>query len=770
MKILSKLKFFLIFSSPIWLAAQEVNSHDDLCPFSSHSELGFTVLPATGALNWTLPAGEVPGAIPVPVVFRFRASVEASLTRPTQPCGEMTGHSVVNPLMASYRGIWGSLHFGFITPARELDGGITEEGTQVLEDGRVFRDQDWTGNVAVASDLPGDFGFVRPVGGYLLDITRTIGLYDATIADLGPWQSRVAKLTHAVQFKILLDRGRARVYAYHEALKAFVPVLWVDRSRNWVEFKWEEDNFVNKKVFTVRVSNPAGQGVQVSWAAPSLDAGTEEVDLLRADFLGMNAQSLLVRGFEGAPDQLPSSLSRLRPMARMLDVLPVGGPIGRPTRIQWGPPASLPLPEFMTALPEALDQLDSPVLEWTFTYADSSMAELASLRDPWGATTTFSFQDHLSPFGVPLIRSLNRSLTTVPSSGATRALTWSRTEPRFAGDRWIVSCHENLLIGKVDEERTITHSFDCSGTGAANSSLRAIRVQESSGVTMDIIYRPSLVDSRLSIPSRAHYSAPGKPDLEILLENDSHIFCQETDRGVGLALPVGFLAPESKVSAEDSLAGGKYRMIITRSMSPPFGPWIDEPQGGGDSRFGGGATVEVRASKSPVFGEWEPAGPFGPIWRGEIGRVYGRTLPGRSDPWIGKAQDQTNQQKIQNLQVINDSTKTTLDTQAIRDYLVAVGVETVKAAISSGIICGETAATIGAVLGVGVGGAALGGVGAMGGAIIAAVGALSYVGVTEGVKLQEILNKIRSSWEANYKAIQNYSNINCIGAPPEIRY
>ncbi|WP_316414586.1 hypothetical protein [Mesoterricola silvestris] len=118
----------------------------------------------------------------------------------------------------------------------------------------------------------------------------------------------------------------------------------------------------------------------------------------------------------------------------------------------------------------------------------------------------------------------------------------------------------------------------------------------------------------------------------------------------------------------------------------------------------------------------------------------------------------------------NDTMKSQMDSQAIKEYLTSVGVETIKAAIGSGIICGEAAVAIGAVLGFGVGGPPLGGVGAAGGAIIAGVGAMSYTGVTEGIKLQKTLNVIKSNWEADYRAVQSYSDINCIGEPPETRY
>jgi len=156
-------------------------------------------------------------------------------------------------------------------------------------------------------------------------------------------------------------------------------------------------------------------------------------------------------------------------------------------------------------------------------------------------------------------------------------------------------------------------------------------------------------------------------------------------------------------------------------------------------------------------------------WISGVGSHGTQGVP-NSIPGSAESQALANQERIRGLQIKNDEMKTKLDTQAIHDYLTTVGQDTIKAAVGSGIIFGEAATAIGAVLGLGIGGPPLGGVGAAGGAIIAGVGALSYTGVTEGIKLQKTLNTIKGNWEANHRAVQNYSDLNCLGELPELRY
>ena len=346
-------------------------------PFTSEGDpragAGFSLAASSGALAWALPVGTVPGAIPVPVVFRYQASMTTTLTQGGS--GERPSRPVLR-----YRGIWASLHFGFIAPSQNLGPGQTQEGVQILEDGMEFRDRDWLGR-DLSEALPLAFGFRAPAGGYARELSGTYGLYDAVLSGLGRWEAKVARLTGANRFKVLLDQDRARIYGYHDALKAFVPVLWVDRAGAWVEFRWRGGDAAGTTTFTVQVLNADRQGVQVAWAAQL--PGTGPGELLRADFIGLPAPSLQVEGFAGVASILPSSLdapagAEVRPVS-----LAVGGPVGRPTQVRLGTPDCQP--DFGPDLPLAPAQSGFPMQAWHFTYADATLADLRALRAPSGA-------------------------------------------------------------------------------------------------------------------------------------------------------------------------------------------------------------------------------------------------------------------------------------------------------------------------------------------------------------------------------------------------
>jgi len=137
------------------------------------------------------------------------------------------------------------------------------------------------------------------------------------------------------------------------------------------------------------------------------------VELLRADFLGLPAPPLRVLGYPGLPSKPPTSLN-LPGTTRVLAVpMAAAGPMGRPTRIQWGAPAQ----------------------EWTFTYADSSLTEVRALREPMGASTTFTFENCPCPFPGMLLRGVNSTLTVNPEAGTSTSHTWTRTGPSMEGKR-----------------------------------------------------------------------------------------------------------------------------------------------------------------------------------------------------------------------------------------------------------------------------------------------------------------------------------------------
>ena len=328
----------LAVAQPQASAAQSVLGPD--------AELGFGL--PTGTLAWTLPIATVPGDIPISVVFRYQASLPNA--------------------MGQWQ--WASLNFGYITvPGANKDQGVALEGTQTLEDGAQFLDTDWQGSIK-DGNWPSAFGLVAPSSGYATDGSRGYGLYTASPEELGAWREKVSQLTTMNQFKVLMDRKMARIFGYHESLKVFVPVLWVDRFGHWVGFQWNQRAWAGGDAFTVQVANASGKGVQLSWAPQG--ASTDVVDLLRADFIGLPAPTLLVRGYSGLPSQPSSpSLGPVTPVA--------GGTVGRPTQVRLGSPRGLAVPGYVQLLPEASEIISAPMREWTFAYADDNPAELASV-------------------------------------------------------------------------------------------------------------------------------------------------------------------------------------------------------------------------------------------------------------------------------------------------------------------------------------------------------------------------------------------------------
>lgn len=478
---------------------------------TSGNSAGWAVAPATGAFGWSLPIGVVPGDIPIPVVYRYQASVMSDLTQSItftiHPDGTKTPHYLA---VMRYRGIWGSLHFGFITPATGIVTGIPEDGTQVLEDGTLFRDSEWTTASPDGSSLPMDFGFNAPAAGYSLDSSGTYGLYSAALADLGSWSSKVSSLTTATQFKVLMDRGKARVYAYQGTLRSYVPVLWVDRFGHWVSFQWQIGTWSGMTSFTVTALNQSGKGVQVAWAVQS-GATSTEVDLLRADFIGVSAPSMLVRGYWGAATQLPVAMGA--PFAMLASMpLAVGGPVGRPTAIRVGSPSSpgLTVPGYVTSLPTP-PTTTAPELDWAFGFQDANLAELASLTDPLGVKTTLTFQTLAFANKAPYVRGVTSAASLDTATGVTHSQNWSYVIPATFGD-WTSTYTEGYSDGSSTEGRTVVYTF--STTNAISKSLQIVGASGNNQTTSyDLISTGE--DSSSMVANGTHVTATGKPNIDI---------------------------------------------------------------------------------------------------------------------------------------------------------------------------------------------------------------------------------------------------------------
>jgi len=134
----------------------------------------------------------------------------------------------------------------------------------------------------------------------------------------------------------------------------------------------------------------------------------------------------------------------------------------------------------------------------------------------------------------------------------------------------------------------------------------------------------------------------------------------------------------------------------------------------------------------------------------------------------GSSTSQTNPLVISFLSKANDFGKNTADCEAINAYLTSIGKRTITMAAFGAASLGETAATIGALFGFGVGTAPVGGAGAVTGGIIAGLGGLVSSAVPGGIELRDKFNRNDENWKANFRAIQNYSDTNCAGNKPDI--
>lgn len=483
------------------------------------SGAGWSVSPSTGTLGWTLPIGVVPGDIPVPVVYRYQASMTSDVATGVTYTRYPDGTSIPRYFSVTrHRGIWSTLNFGFISPARNLAFGLAEEGTQVLEDGTLFRDSDWATQAGDGSSLPLAFGLNAPSGGYVTDGSGRFGLYSASLADLGSWSTKVSQLTPTNQFRVLMDRNRARIYGYHVTLRAYVPILWVDRFQHWVTFQWQQSTWSGVNTFTVQVKNPSGLGVQLSWAAQN--SPTSVVDLLRADFIGIPSPSILVRGYTGPASLLPSSMT---PTGTLMQVpLAVGGPVGRPTLVRVAAPGSLPVPGFVPSVPSAPAVPAAPEVDWTFGYSDPNLAELGTLQDPLGVTTTFTFQSYAFPNNAPLLRGVSAASSVDGATGVVLSQNWSRVVPATVGGVWTVTATTGYSDGQATETRSTILSYPGSGVGYTEGALKSIQIQGTTN-SQTTAYDLSTMgaDGSLTTPGNAHITITGKPNTDFLQTLDT---------------------------------------------------------------------------------------------------------------------------------------------------------------------------------------------------------------------------------------------------------
>lgn len=480
---------------------------------------GWSVSSATGRLSLGLPVASVPGEIPIHLGYRWDGSPQLTSTT---PYGGSSTYS-------AFRGAFGAVHFGFIAQTSAL--GVPD--LYVLEDGRAvegwFPGSNFSSDVATggAFNLPPKFGFAAQAPANVkVNGDYSLVTYDAAASDLGSWASAIpapAGFPAPTAYKVVMDRSLARVYARLDALgqplasgasaPLWAPVLWIDRFGHSVAFHWSMNSAGLPAgvaaVYGLKALNQRGKGLLLQWARPS-SGGTLDWNL-RADFIGLDLPSMVMKGSAGASTTVPSGFTQ--GTAVQDNLLPVAGPVLSATQLQVGASASLPVPSWIGSgqpIPAATaGAASAPTQSWTLAY-DPATGVLNSLLDPRGLQTSFSYQAYTldSPpqaasakIGLSTLQFLGvtaaTTTDTTPGSGqswTTRSSTWSRTLPVSNGSAWLQPTWSSTAqshFGSGSDTRQLKTSFatTVSSTSPIAAYLHAEPLSEtvvdsSSGTTL----------------------------------------------------------------------------------------------------------------------------------------------------------------------------------------------------------------------------------------------------------------------------------------------
>jgi RHS repeat-associated protein len=348
---------------------------------------GWSVSPASGALSLKVPLATIPGEIPIPLCFQYWAT--SSLIQNVIPA-------------PSVNELWETPIRGRVL----FDSGLDDPNALLESDLVPYSPPD--GKPLVA---PTEFGFSAK--GWPQVQMHTSGQYIyylAESAELGRWSAKVATLVPqgiggldgrppaGIHCTVLMSRNIAQVCLFTGGAgnTMTLPILWVDRFGHFVSFKWTLARASPELyVFSVLALNQRGLGVQAQWAQRGKPAAVTSVaeTLFRADFIGFQAPSVQIEGYQG---DVPNAQTLGIPGRSFIDNRGGFGTLAfRPTRIRVDNPANLETPSWVSAglpIPAATGTDPwAPGLTWGFAYTPN-LAELASFTDPLGIITTFSYE------------------------------------------------------------------------------------------------------------------------------------------------------------------------------------------------------------------------------------------------------------------------------------------------------------------------------------------------------------------------------------------
>ena len=428
---------------------------------------GWGVEPARGYLGFTFPVGTLQGDIPVPVVLRFNATHVVEERTSINPDGSLAKVNEDRPVHAT-------LHFGFITPQNMYQNGYLLPQRWVLEDGTQLSWVD-PGTYSLDSlSLPTQFGLAAYTFNGQVSPDGNYALYDTNVEGLGRWASSIPwpfdYVPTTPHIKILMDHDRARVFVFAQPLNAWVPIMWLDRFGHRVTFAWKRSpDYLDD---SLTILNDNGKGLMVQW--PVAFGAVTETDLLRVDWVNVQAPSLYVTGYPFVSQDRPTGFDAVDP-----SYIPAGpvldNPffVGRPTRIRMGNPADLPSTTWIPLPPPVNEMPWAPVFQWGFEYSPMK-CELTAFTDPKGVRTTLSYtpaavtqsmveSSSANPV-INLFKPVTQAVGTDPLISLSLTQSWTRAIPSWNGSSyapssWTCMYSRHYSTGDASQEAKTQYTF-----------------------------------------------------------------------------------------------------------------------------------------------------------------------------------------------------------------------------------------------------------------------------------------------------------------------
>ena len=436
---------------------------------------GFVVKDRLQSPMFGITVGTIPGAMPIPVHLQIDGTVKSWArtggymvfddppTPPPYPPPTLV-ETWVETGQELFRPVYGTIHFGYYEPGSTF-GCLWEKSVLVLENGMAVDGfipySAYSPNQA--PKYPASFGLSGPGSSYVsLSGDGNYVVWDAVLASIGAsgsdWYSKLQSQATPVGFttpdnyKVVVSQDRARVYRYITNLGMYLPVMWKDRAGNSVTFKWERKTSGLPsgalEMICLTINNEQNKGAQIQWVVYP-DNGVNEVDIVRVDFVNVNAPSMHVKGYPGTSGQLPPGLTAaLTPnpslgIGQIMVARPkTGGPILRPTQIKLAGNRA-DLTAWWTvgwAIPAQAAGTRSGTRQWTLTYDGVYKNLIASFTDHKNLTTTFAYAQNSTdyPFGATTadsnpqsywanypLKSLGLTAATTTGGGLSSSQTWS---------------------------------------------------------------------------------------------------------------------------------------------------------------------------------------------------------------------------------------------------------------------------------------------------------------------------------------------------------